>query len=70
VNTLKKLRLAVNYEKDVPRCETCSHVKKPYIMLTTDSQTRQTPWWCNQNKFTCAKNSVCDKWLGKDGSTL
>ena len=59
----------VNYETDVPRCETCIHWQPARIVMTTNSNTRRANPMCKLHHFTNAANSVCDTWKNTKGET-
>lgn len=70
MSKLSQLKHDWNYDTDVPRCATCVHFKTAMIVLTTNSRTKRINHHCGIGFFRVAQNSVCDKWLGADGSTL
>ena len=70
MSKLGQLRQRVGYETNVPRCETCTAFKKPYVYLTTNSKTARSKPLCKTHQFIIQPLSCCDKWADKDGSTL
>lgn len=70
MSKLGQLRKRINYETNVPRCETCVAFKKPYVYLMTNSLPARSKPLCKAHQFTIQALSCCDKWTGKDGSTL
>ncbi len=65
MSKLGQLRIAVAYRRNVPRCETCEHYRKPSVYLTTNSLTARSKPMCTQHHFDVQPNAVCDKWAGK-----
>lgn len=61
----------VNYENQAPRCYFCRHFKRPFIKVTTNSQTVRINPGCKLLRCYVNENGLCDKWVSrKDGSTL
>lgn len=69
MSRLSKLRKAVNYDVDVPRCQTCVHFRKPGSFLR-NSLPVKSPALCKQHDFTVQPLSVCDNWTSRKGETL
>lgn len=69
MSKLARLRKKVNYETDIPRCETCTHYRARRIYLY-DSLPRVAQTICAKHSFWVRANAVCDTWAGKDGSAL
>lgn len=70
MSKLAKLRKAWNYETNVPRCENCASFQKPYVYVTTDSNTKRSHAVCKLGWFTVQPNAICDRWSGSDGTRL
>jgi hypothetical protein len=64
-----RLRKRVNYETDIPRCENCSHYRKPGKYLI-DSLPRTSPPQCKLHEFVVRPNACCDYWRGLKGEGL
>jgi hypothetical protein len=69
MSRLSRLRKAVNYDTDIPRCQTCKHLRKPGSFLK-NSLPVKSPALCKQHDFTVQLLSVCDNWTGRKGETL
>jgi len=67
---LSQIKKKVNYEQNVPRCAICANFRKSKIILTTESMTKRTHHHCEKHGFTVTQNSICDNWIGVDGSEL
>lgn len=67
---LSQIKASWHYESNVPRCETCQHMQTARIVLTRDSLTKRINHLCKLGAFTVARHACCDKWTGKDGSTV
>jgi hypothetical protein len=70
VSKIGQLRSAWHYETNVPRCETCISVRKPYVYLKTDSIPAQSKWHCKAGNFDVRPNACCDKWRNKKGEVV
>jgi hypothetical protein len=70
MSRLSQLKVSWNYETNVPRCETCQHMQTARIVLTRDSLTKRVNHLCKLGGFTVTRYACCDKWQGKDGSTV
>lgn len=67
---LKQRRKRMGYETDVPRCENCVSFQKPYIYLTTHSQTKRSQPLCKVGEFTVSPQACCDQWESPRGEKL
>lgn len=70
MSRLAAVKVSWHYESNVPRCETCQHMRTARIVLTRDSLTKRVNHLCKLAGFTVARFACCDKWTGKDGSTV
>ena len=71
MNYMSQLKKKLNYETNVPRCETCVSYRRQKYLLTTDSiPVKRIVPICFKHGFTVAENSVCDSWNDKSGATL
>lgn len=65
----KRLRAAVEYDKNPPRCRTCV-----YFVNETYTLQDSLPTWfgaaCKRYLFRCEAGGVCNAWKGRDGSEL
>ena len=50
----KRLKKALNYQRNIPRCGTCKH------------KTFKGKVWCELMRDGVANNSVCDAWEPKN----
>lgn len=66
MSKLARRRKAVNYETNVPRCESCVFMRRNRTVLR-DSLPIRVLHVCQRNEFEVAPNAVCDKWRSKDG---
>jgi tRNA(Ile2) C34 agmatinyltransferase TiaS len=57
----KSVKLSVNYERNVPRCGNCSHLKV-FTKANGDILFK-----CNKIKYEVKRFSCCDLWLSKIG---
>ncbi len=69
MSKLGKLRKKVNYETNVPRCQTCVHYRKAPTFLRNSLPIKGQAL-CVQYHFTVAPMSVCDSWKSSSGDTL
>jgi hypothetical protein len=67
---LHMLKQALHYEKDVPRCVTCTHFQKSRIVMTTNSRTMLQRPLCGLHGFITGPANVCDTWVSQKGETL
>lgn len=65
-----KLKNLWNYERSVPRCESCKHYRKPGWFLVRDSLTRGTPPQCTLGGFEVKPAGCCDQWVDVNGRGL
>lgn len=69
MSAISRLRQLCHYEKDVPRCETCTQYKRPGLFLV-NSLPRKSPPWCKLSDFGVKPTAVCDHWRNAKGETL
>lgn len=70
MSKIGQMRKAWNYETNVPRCETCTSVRKPIAYLKTNSVSALSPWLCVRGTFEVRPNACCDKWHSKKGEVV
>lgn len=69
MSRLSRLRKKVNYDTDVPRCQTCIHFRKSRTFFRDSLPVKSHPL-CHKHDFIVAPMSVCDNWQDRKGSTL
>lgn len=69
MSRLGRLRKKVNYETDIPRCQTCVHFRKSRIFLKNSIPIKSQAM-CHKHEFTAAPMAVCDDWKDSKGNTL
>lgn len=69
MSLLKRLKSKWNYERSVPRCETCEQYQRPGFYLR-DSLPRPIPPRCKLGGFEVKPAGVCDKWKSERGEVL
>lgn len=69
MSKLSQKRKKWGYESSVPRCATCVNFK-PGGFFLLDSLPRHFGPKCKEGGFGVDLVGVCDRWKGKDGSTL
>jgi hypothetical protein len=66
---LSRLKSKWNYERSVPRCETCVNYLKPAYYLR-NSLPRPVPPRCKTGMFEVRPAGVCDKWQNDKGEVI
>lgn len=69
MSRLSKLRKKVNYDTDIPRCQTCIHFRKSQTFFR-ESLPVKSHAMCHKHEFTTAPLAVCDSWTDSKGHTL
>ena len=64
-----QLRKQVGYERDIARCENCTHYHGEMLAMK-NSKYRSIPAQCRLHDFFVQPAAICDKWNGKDGSII
>lgn len=64
----KKAHAAFGFERNPPRCISCEHYKPPVHGVPGRSQ--HVPPRCGLGNFPVEAHSICDRWIGADGSTV
>ncbi len=65
--------LALDFERSVPRCESCRHFRPGKIVLkaqTRNMPVLMLPALCKKGNFLTRATAVCRHWLGTDGSVF
>ena len=65
----KAAKQAQGYEDRPPRCLNCEHYSSPQHG-TPDRKNFYQPAICGLGGFPVRAFSICDRWVGTDGSTL
>ncbi len=65
----RKVKNSVEYETNVPRCETCKHFRKTKTILINS-----LPWWlpvrCVKHSLKVEATAICNTWESKTGEVL
>lgn len=65
----KKVQAAIDYEHDVPRCDTCKNYRHAKVHLI-NSLPHWLPCRCLKHSIRVEPMGVCKTWEGKDGTVL
>lgn len=69
MSAVSRLRRAVSYEIDVPRCANCKHFR-PSVMFLRNSLPVKSWAECHLHEFTARPTACCNSWQGKRGDVL
>jgi hypothetical protein len=65
----RSIKLAVNYDDNVPRCDSCVHFRQAGLHLV-NSLPRHHRARCVKHEFEPKACGVCDTWKSRDGDVL
>jgi hypothetical protein len=63
-------RLDLDWEKSVPRCETCVHRRMPRTVLNRSLPVVLVPPVCELGNFYTRDAAICKHWKDKNGKIL
>lgn len=70
MSQLSKLRKRIGWERDVPRCKNCTHMKFGRVVLQESMPVGMSSHVCLKHSFPTRPESCCDTWESKSGERI
>jgi hypothetical protein len=70
MSQLSKLRKRIGWERDVPRCKNCTHIKFGQVVLQDSMPVGMSSHLCLKHSFPTRPESCCDTWESKSGERI